>query len=34
VAGALNIPLNEVPYRVEDLKSLTTPIVLCCASGK
>lgn len=33
VAGAVNIPLNEVPYRVEDLKALTAPVVLCCASG-
>lgn len=33
VAGAVNIPLNEVLYRVEDLKALTKPVVLCCASG-
>jgi phage shock protein E len=33
VAGAINIPLNEVPHRVEDLKALTAPVVLCCASG-
>ena len=33
VAGAVNIPLNEIPYRVEDLKALKAPVVLCCASG-
>lgn len=33
VAGAINIPLNEVPSRVEDFKQLKSPLVLCCASG-
>jgi rhodanese-related sulfurtransferase len=33
VAGAVNIPLSEVLYHVEDLKALTKPVVLCCASG-
>jgi len=33
VAGAVNIPLSEVLSHVEDLKSLTKPVVLCCASG-
>lgn len=33
IAGAINIPLNEVPSRVEDFKQLKSPLVLCCASG-
>lgn len=33
VAGSINIPLQELPQRLNDLKSLKTPLVLCCASG-
>lgn len=33
VAGSINIPLNEVPSRMEEIKNLKTPLVLCCASG-
>lgn len=33
VAGSINIPLQEVPNRVEEIKSLKAPLVLCCASG-
>jgi len=33
VAGSINIPLNEIPQRVNELKSMKQPIVLCCASG-
>lgn len=33
VAGSVNIPLNEVPERVEEIKGLKQPIMLCCASG-
>lgn len=33
VAGSINIPLHEVPARVSELKSLSQPLVLCCASG-
>ena len=33
VAGSINIPLNEVPHRVEEIKALEQPIILCCASG-
>ncbi|MBK7148682.1 MAG: rhodanese-like domain-containing protein [Bacteroidetes bacterium] len=33
VAGSINIPLQEIPDRVEEIKTLTQPIVLCCASG-
>ena len=33
VAGAMNIPLNEIPNRIDELKKLKTPLILCCASG-
>lgn len=33
VAGSINIPLNEIPQRVQEIKSMKQPIVLCCASG-
>lgn len=33
VAGSINIPLQEIPNRVEEIKSLGGTIILCCASG-
>jgi rhodanese-related sulfurtransferase len=33
VVGSINIPLNEIPERTEELKRLKTPLILCCASG-
>lgn len=33
VEGSINIPLNEVPERVEEFKNMSKPLVLCCASG-
>ena len=33
VAGSINIPLNEIPERVEELKNMKSPLILCCASG-
>lgn len=33
VSGAVNIPLNEIPERIEELKNLKKPLVLCCLSG-
>jgi rhodanese-related sulfurtransferase len=32
VAGSINIPLNELPERMNELKSMEN-ILLCCASG-
>jgi rhodanese-related sulfurtransferase len=32
-AGSINIPLQEIGHRLEELKSLNKPLVLCCASG-
>ena len=31
--GAINIPLYEIQERLEELKQLPQPLVLCCASG-
>lgn len=33
VAGSINIPLPEVPSRVEEIRTMKQPIILCCASG-
>lgn len=33
VVGSINIPLGEIQERMEELESLKTPLVLCCASG-
>ena len=33
VSGAVNVPLSEVPQRLNELKELKSPLVLCCASG-
>ncbi len=33
VSGAVNIPLNEIPLRINELKEMKTPLVFCCASG-
>ena len=31
--GSINIPLQELDKRIEELKYLKKPLVLCCASG-
>lgn len=33
VAGSINIPLQEIQNRAIEIKALSQPIVLCCASG-
>ena len=33
VVGSINIPINEITDRLEEVKLLETPLVLCCASG-
>lgn len=33
VAGSINIPLQTITDRIEELKDLTMPLILCCASG-
>ncbi|HUC81625.1 MAG TPA: rhodanese-like domain-containing protein [Flavisolibacter sp.] len=31
--NAINIPLNELPQRLEEIKQMKTPIVAYCRSG-
>ncbi len=33
VAGSVNIPLQEIVDRAEELKQMKQPIIFCCASG-
>ncbi len=33
VEGSINIPLQEIERRIDELKNLKQPLVLCCASG-
>jgi hypothetical protein len=33
VAGSINILLNEIPHRMQEIQELKAPLVLCCASG-
>ncbi len=33
VRGSINIPLHEIPDRLGELKAISAPIILCCASG-
>jgi|TARA_R110000737_G_scaffold182215_1_gene205603 phage shock protein E len=33
VTGSVNIPLQELNERMDELKSLKQPLILCCASG-
>ena len=33
VVGSINIPLQEIQQRIDELKDLKQPLVLCCASG-
>lgn len=33
VVGSINIPLDEVQERLEEMQNLKSPLVLCCASG-
>ncbi|MFA9211999.1 MAG: rhodanese-like domain-containing protein [Moraxellaceae bacterium] len=33
VADSINIPLDEIQGKVEEIKAMKQPIVLCCVSG-
>jgi len=33
VDGSINIPLDTIPQRLNEILSIDEPIVLCCASG-
>ena len=31
--GSINIPLHDITQKLEEIKSMKTPLVFCCASG-
>jgi phage shock protein E len=33
VAGSVNIPVQELGNRMDEVKTLKEPLILCCASG-
>jgi phage shock protein E len=33
IAGSINIPLQDIQEKLDEIKKLPQPIVLCCASG-
>lgn len=33
VAGSINIPLQEIEARLDEIKLLPAPIICCCAGG-
>ncbi len=33
VEGSINIPLDQLYLKLEEIKQLKQPLVLCCASG-
>nr|WP_294858775.1 rhodanese-like domain-containing protein [uncultured Fluviicola sp.] len=33
VANSINIPLQEIERRLDEVKNLEQPLILCCASG-
>jgi phage shock protein E len=33
VQGSVNIPLDQVPHKVDEFRNMSKPLVLCCASG-
>jgi phage shock protein E len=32
-AHSINVPLHEISKRMEEIKKMKTPVILCCASG-
>ena len=33
VAGSINIPLQDLPQHLDEIKAMPQPVILCCASG-
>ncbi len=33
VPGSVNIPLDQLPQRLEEIRRMEPPILLCCRSG-
>ncbi|MFQ3336156.1 MAG: phage shock protein E [Urechidicola sp.] len=34
VVGSLNIPVQDIMNRLDEVKQMEAPLVLCCASGQ
>ena len=33
ILGSVNIPLQELPMKLDEIRQMKKPVVLCCASG-
>ncbi len=33
IEGSINIPLDEIPQRLGEIKELPSPVAICCLSG-
>ena len=33
VAGSINIPLQQIPQRIDEIRKMESSVVVCCASG-
>jgi phage shock protein E len=33
IEGSINIPVNRILEHIEELKQMSQPLILCCASG-
>lgn len=33
IAGAINIPLNEIPYKTEEIENMSKPLIVFCKAG-
>jgi len=33
IPGAINIPVTEIPHRIDEIKNLNAPLVFYCQSG-
>lgn len=33
VAGSINVPLQEIPQKIEEIKGMKMPLIVFCASG-
>ncbi|ANQ47957.1 rhodanese-like domain-containing protein [Flammeovirga sp. MY04] len=33
IENAINIPVNDIQARIQEVKDISSPIVLCCLSG-
>ena len=33
VKGSINIPLDQIPNKIQSLKKMSRPLIMCCRSG-